>query len=315
MKFRLGYVNGPLSLPFTYCHTMTYTSFKKLDKEEAYQKLYEIIDKNLDNFFKVLKFNKDNNITFYRMSHTIVPLATLKDVKFNYTTPFKEKWKEIGEFINKNNMRVDSHPNQYCVLNSVNNQIVKNSIDIIKFNYTLFKIMGINGMIILHVGSSANGKEEGKKRFKENFLKLNKNLQKIITLENDDKVYNVSDVLSLCEELNIPMTLDYHHYLCNNEKEKLKALLPRIIKTWKNTSFNPKMHFSSPKSKKDFRSHSDFIDYKSFLRFISILKPFNEDIDIMLECKAKEDALFSLSRGLSYTENIIKINTSTFIIK
>lgn len=315
MKFRLGFVNGPFSLPFTYCHTITYTSFKKLDKKEAYKKLEKIVKENLNNFEKILKFNKQNNINFYRMSPTIVPLATLEDVKFDYETSFKKKWEKLGEYINKNNMRVDIHPSQYCILNSTNEKVVENTIKELEYNYSLFKAMNINGMIILHIGSSMGGKEESIKRFKENFKKLKPEIKEIITLENDDKIYNIIDTLNLCEQLNIPMTLDYHHYLCNKNDEKLKDYLPRIINTWKNNKFNPKMHFSSPKSKKDFRSHSDFIDYKAFIKFIEVLKPYETDIDIMLECKAKEEALFRLSRALKYTDNIKYINTSTFKTK
>jgi len=315
MKFRLGYVNGPFSLPFTYCHTMTYTSFKKLNKEEANKKLEQIVKENLNNFEKILKFNKQNNITFYRMSPTIVPLATHKDVNFDYTNPFKKKWEKLGEYINKNNMRVDIHPSQYCVLNSTNKMIVENTIKELEYNYNLFKLMNIKGMIILHIGSSTNGKDESIKRFKENFNKLKPEIKEIITLENDDKTYNIIDTLNLSEELNIPMTLDYHHYLCNKNQEKIKDYLQRIVNTWKSKKFNPKMHFSSPKNKKNFRSHSDFIDYKLFLKFIEILKPFETDIDIMLECKAKEEALFRLSRQLKYTKEIKYINTSNFKTK
>jgi len=315
MKFRLGYVNGPFSLPFTYCHTLTYTNFKKMKKEEAYKKLENIIKENLNNLEKVLKFNKNNNISFYRISPTIIPLATLDDVTFDYITPFKKKWKKIGEYITKNNMRIDIHLNQYCILNSMNKEVINNCIKELEYNYSIFKLMGINGMIILHIGSSTNGKEESINRFKENFSKLKPEIKKIITLENDDKIYNIIDTLTLCEELNIPMTLDYHHYLCNNNKEKLKDYLPRIIKTWKNNQFNPKMHFSSPKNKKEKRSHSDFIEYKQFINFINKIKDFNQDIDIMLECKAKEEALFRLSRQLKYTKNIKHINKSTFKTK
>ena len=43
----------------------------------------------------------------------------------------------------------------------------------------------------------------------------------MILLENDDRVFNVKDTLKLCEDLNIPMVLDFHHYKCNNEKENI----------------------------------------------------------------------------------------------
>ena len=136
----------------------------------------------------------------------------------------------------------------------------------------------------------------------------------ILTLYDEIIVYNITDVLQICEELNIPMVLDYHHYLCNNNKEKLQDYIPRIINTWKYTKLPPKIHFSSPKSKKDFRSHSVFIDYKSFVKMLNIFKKYTSSLDIMLECKGKDEALFLLSKKLTYTENIKFINNSTFEI-
>ena len=65
------------------------------------------------------------------------------------------------------------------------------------------------------------------------------------------KHYVVNMVLYICETLKIPMVLDYHHYLCNNENEKIEDYLPRILNKWKKEKLNPKMHFSSPKNKKE----------------------------------------------------------------
>ncbi|MDO4369149.1 MAG: UV DNA damage repair endonuclease UvsE [bacterium] len=314
MKIRLGYVDGPISFPNDKFKTMTYTKYKLQNEEISLNELDNILDNNLKVFKKILKFNKKYNITFYRMSHTLVPLATKEEVDFDYIEKYKEKWLEIGNYIKKNNMRVDSHPNQYCVLNSANEKIVSTSIDIINFNYLLFKAMDINGQIILHIGTGKDSKEEALERFKYNFNKLDSEAKKIIILENDDKTYTAFETLLLCEELGIPMVLDYHHYLCNKgRKENIKKLLPRIMKTWDGTDLNPKMHFSSPKDKKNFRSHSDYINYNSFIRFLNILKEEDKDIDIMLETKKKEDALLLLMRQLETNSDVKVVNNSTFI--
>ena len=131
--------------------------------------------------------------------------------------------------------------------------------------------MKINGKAILHIGGAYDNKEKSIQRFMENFKKLDKEIKKIIILENDDKIYNIKDTLYICETLGIPMVLDYHHYLCNNEKENIEDYLPRIIKTWKNEKLNPKIHFSSPKNKKEFRSHSNYINPDNFIKFINII--------------------------------------------
>ena len=316
MKFRLGYVSMSLTLDeICHFHTLTYTSYQKLGIKKGNLKLDNIINENLNTLETILKYNVHNHIYFYRISHHIIPLASHKNVKFDYIDPYKKQWLKIGNYIKENNIRIDIHPDQYCVLNSINPEVVSNSKEILKFNQKLFNTLHIPGKVILHVGSSINGKEESKQRFIEHFLSLSSSLQKMILLENDDKVYNIIDVLEICEKLKIPMVLDYHHYICNHKKEKLKDYLPRIFNTWKNTSLNPKIHFSSPKSKKEKRSHSTYIILKDFLKMIDIMKDFNQDIDIMLECKGKDEALFRLSRQLKEITYIKCVDNSTFEIE
>ena len=45
---------------------------------------------------------------------------------------------------------------------------------------------------------------------------------------------------------------------------------------------------------KDIRSHADFIDEEDFIHFINIAKEVNQDFDIMIEAKKKDDALLKL---------------------
>jgi len=171
--------------------------------------------------------------------------------------------------------------------------------------------MNIDGKAILHIGAAYNNKQKAIQNFKNNFKKLKPDIKKMIILENDDKIYNIKDTLSICEELNIPMVLDYHHYICNNENEDINDYLPKILKTWESEKLNHKMHFSSPKSPKEKRSHSEYIQSDDFIKFINILKKYNTDVDIMLECKAKDEALFRLIRELKYKSNFDFIDETT----
>lgn len=76
----------------------------------------------------------------------------------------------------------------------------------------------------------------------------------------------------------------------------------------------PKVHFSSPKSKlkKEIRSHNDYIDSCAFISFLEEMKLFTDELDIMLEAKAKDDALFRLVRELKYKTSYIVIDETTF---
>lgn len=315
MIVRLGYVSLPLSINITSSKTITYTRFKSIN--DGFNKLDSIILDNLDALYEILKYNKANNIHFYRMTSALIPLATLNDVKFDYITPYLKLYKKVGDFANKNEIRVDAHPDQFCVLNSINKEIVKNSIEILKYQKNLSNAFGFtNFKLVLHVGSSAGGKKASITRFINNFNKLEDSIKNMIILENDDKVFSVIDVLELSERLKIPMVLDYHHYICNNDNEDIEKYLHRIFNTWKGEVYPPKVHFSTPKSKKknEFRSHNDFINVDDFMTFLEIVKKYTNRLDVMIEAKAKDLALFKLVRELRYKTDYKFIDDTSFIV-
>lgn len=306
MKVRLGYacitncINDSSSSPYTYSEYL---------KDEDIDKLDRVIISNLKSLNNIIDYNIKNNIHFYRISSKIIPLATKDDVKFDYTNKYKSYYDTIGKKISDSKMRVDFHPDQFCVLNSVKSDVVSNSVKILKYHYNLLNMLNVNDKIlILHVGSSTFGKENSISRFINNFNKLPIYLRKCIAIENDDKVFNVNDVLKISKVTSIPIVLDYHHHLCN----KSDFSFVDIFNSWGNSRV--KMHFSSPKNKRDYRSHSEYINGDDFINFIEILKKYDRDIDIMLEAKGKDDSLFRLVRYIKYKTDYEFIDDTTFLV-
>ena len=313
MKIRLGYVSISKALDITTSTTITFTNFIK--ENRPYDKLTRIINTNLDNLEKILTYNIKNNLHFYRLTSKLIPLATHKEVNFDYLKPFKSRFKKLGNMINKNNLRVDTHPDQFCVLNSTNKEVVENSIDILKYHYKILDALNIkNKVIIIHVGGNSKKKKKSISRFINNFNKLPIYLKKSIVIENDDKIFNLEDVLFISKKTNIPVVLDYHHFLCNRTEKNIEELIEDVFKTWKNN--RPKIHFSSPKSKlkKEFRSHHDYINSDTFIDFIEKIKFIKKDFDVMIEAKAKDDALYRLTREIKYKTNYKFIDESTFMV-
>ena len=311
MKIRLGYVALPVTLNITASKTITLTNYKKLGKKKGEEKREKIFLENLDNLLEILKYNLKNNIHFYRMTTHLVPLLTYKDSYDNILIKHKDKMLEIANFIKNNNMRVDIHPDQFNVLNSNNPSVVEATINNLNYYNNLMNKLKLNTNIILHIGSSQDGKKESMNRFVKSFNKLNKSVKSKLAIENDDKVFNIRNVLSLAKKINIPVVLDYHHFLVNRNNEKIEDYITDIFNTWKTT---PKIHFSSPKNKKEKRSHHDYIDSDTFIDFIERIKFCNRDFDIMIEAKKKDEALFRLVRELKYKTNYKFIDETTFIV-
>lgn len=298
MYLRFGYACITKTLEITTSHTITYTNYKKLSLEQQHKKLIEISEKNLDNLLEIIKYNIKNNIHFYRMSSNIFPLATHPEIKIDILKICEKKLKTIGQIINENKLRVDIHLDPYCVLNSTNNSVVNSSINIINFYKNMLLKMDVKTNMVLHIGSNSFGKKKSITRFINNFKKLDEESKKLIILENDDKVFNIKDTLYICKKLNIPMVLDYHHYICNNEGENINDFIEEIFNTWKNKT--PKVHISSSKNKKEYRTHHDYINITDFIKLKEIIKKTNRNVDIMIEAKEKDNALFKLTRQLKY---------------
>lgn len=314
MIIRLGYACITETLTgITTSSSYTYTNYTK---EQNKTKLDRIIKSNLTDLGKILDYNISNNIHFYRLSSKLIPLATKKEVVFNYLSKYDKYYEYLSKKIEDSRMRVDLHPDQFCVLNSTNKDVVKNSIEILKYHYNILNKLKVkNKVLVLHVGSNAFGKSNSLTRFINNYMILPKSIRDTIVVENDDKVFNIKDCLYLNEKLNVPIVLDYHHHFCNNDGINLYDYIEDIFNTWKN--INPKVHFSSPKNltKKEIRSHNDYIDSNKFIEFVENIKHLDYDIDIMIEAKKKDEALFRLIRELKYKTDYKFIDDTTFEAK
>jgi UV DNA damage endonuclease len=262
MKIRFGYVAIALNLPkVTSSSLVTYRHYSSLSEIDRINKLKKVTSSNLEDLKKILDYNIKNNIHFYRITSALVPLANHPDVKdWTYRKMFSPDFKIIGDIIKENNIRVDTHPDQYNVINSVKENVVENTKKNLMTHVDLFNDLGYElGKMVIHVGSGQGGKEKAIERFINNFREYPESIKSKIILENDDKVFNIIDVLHICNELNIPMVLDVHHYKCNNDGEDLYDHIGDIFETWDKEELPPKIHFSTPKESEFDRKHSDYI--------------------------------------------------------
>lgn len=297
MRIRLGYVAIALKLPkVTSSSTVTYSRYSKIiSNDDKLKKLKEVTLSNLDDLQKILEYNIENNIHFYRITSNLVPLATHPDVNWDYRKYFKRDFEYIGKIIKDSNMRVDTHPDQFNVINSVNEKVVKDTLRNLYFHINFFEDINYEeGKMVIHIGGGQGGKEEAINRFIENFNMFPQNITNRLILENDDKLFTAKEVLYICNKLSVPMVLDVHHHICNNNGENIKDLIEDIFNTWNNDKLPPKIHFSSPKDGEKDRKHADYINPYDFINFVESTKSLNRDYDVMIEAKQKDLALYKL---------------------
>ncbi|MTI81803.1 MAG: UV DNA damage repair endonuclease UvsE [Firmicutes bacterium] len=312
MIIRFGYVAMSMMMEdASPSKTVTYTSYKKLaekDPEVALNKVRRVSRENLHNCLRLLRHNKAHGVKVFRFSSKIIPLATHPDLKgWDYIKELYPQLKELGDFIKENEIRVTFHPDHFTVLNTPDEEVFRKSLIDLVHHARIFNAMKLDyhSKLVIHVGGGYKDKISSLERFVENWAKVPKGLQHRITLENDDKTYTASEVLYLCNKLQLPMVLDIHHFRCNHdEDEKMAEIIPEFINTWKNTELPPKIHVSSPKNEKDLKSHHEFIDPDDLYPFLKLMRKHNVNFDVMVEAKQKDKAMFQLVKDLERYPNI-----------
>ena len=317
MKIRLGYVAIALNLDkVTSSSTLTYSRYEKINSDsERINKLKEITSSNISALEKILRYNIENDIHFYRITSNLIPLATHPDVMWDYRKYFDKDFKYIGKIIKNSNMRVDAHPDQFNVINSDRESVVENTIKTLNMQVDLFEAMdNEEGKLVIHIGGAKGGKEVAINRFIENLGKFPSRIKERLILENDDKTFSVKDVLYISKVTNLPMVLDVHHHNCKNEGENISEFIGDVFDTWNQENIVPKIHFSTPREFINDRKHADYIDAKDFFDFIMLAKDYsNRDFDVMIEAKKKDIALFKLIDDLKILDKNIKFIDKTTI--
>jgi len=254
----------------------------------------ELIILNLKDTLKVLDWNLKNKIYIYRMSSDSFPW--MSEYEFKNLPNFKvisNLLKLIGDKIKLNCIRVSYHPGPFNVLASENISVISKTISELNKHAELMDLMGLDQNtfypINIHINSTKPTREEASKRFCDQFQNLSDSCKKRLTIENDDSPnqYSVKFLYNnVYKIIGIPIVVDSLHYKCHSDNMEWEDTLRLGISTWK---VKPIVHHSSstklhedPKSK--LISHADFL-YEKF-------ESFDIEVDIELECKQKDLALF-----------------------
>lgn len=266
------------------------------------ERLRSLIKNNLSGLKEILVWNDFHNIYLYRISSVIIPFASHPVNKIEWWNEFKKQFDEIGRLIKNTRMRVSMHPGQFVNINSTNPEIVKLSFKDLEWHARFLDTLGVDttNRLIIHVGGVYGNKPEAMRRFVDEYKNLPENIRSRLSLENDDKSYNVWDVLNISEQTGIPVIFDYLHHQINNagtkRDEDIEGILKLCFSTWNKETGIPKIHYSSQKPGARPGSHADSINMDEFVEFY--FKFINLNFDIMLETKDKEKSVLEAFRRL-----------------
>jgi UV DNA damage endonuclease len=268
--------------------------------------MIETIRNNLECLKRILEFNKEKGLLFFRISSDLVPFASHPVCKFNWQDFFKGDFKKVGNYIKKNNFRISMHPDQFIVLNSNKEKVVERSVKELEYHCDVLDLMGLNktAKIQLHVGGVYGNKEKAMERFVQNYKKLNQSLKDRLAIENDDRSYSLSDCLRVNQMIGISVIFDTFHHECLNNGETIREGIIFSQKTWKKDDGILMVDYSSQEDGERKGKHTESIDETLFKKFL--IENKDQDFDIMLEIKDKEKS------ALKAVKVIREININKF---
>jgi len=267
---------------------------KKTFMQKGIEYAGELALKNVLDLEEIIHWNIKNDIFLYRMSSDVFPWASEYSIEsLPQYLDIKYVLQMIGETATKHGVRIGCHPGPFNVLCSPNPQVVQNTFKDLETHAQIFDMMGLSqtpyNKINIHCNGTYGDKIASMQRFCDNFDKLSDSVKSRLTVENDDKasMYTVKDLMYIHEKIGIPIVFDYHHHSIHNEGMSERDALAIAVETW--GDIKPVVHYSSSKQKetgnpKDKpQAHADYI--------LEEINTYGFDVDIMLECKAKELAL------------------------
>lgn len=252
----------------------------------------------------MVRWNDRYNIKFMRLSSEMFPFASHMEYGYKLAPFASEVLAEVGGVIAELGHRVTTHPGQFTQLGSPRKAVVDAAIRDLDYHDEMLSLLKLPGqqdkdaVMILHMGGVFGDKQATLDRFRENYAKLSESVKRRLVLENDDVSWSVHDLLPICHELNIPFVLDYHHHNIVFDDTKLRegtldimSLYDEIASTWRRKGITQKMHYSEPTpsaiTPRQRRKHA---------ARVMTLPPCHPQMDLMIEAKDKEQAVFELMR-------------------
>ena len=259
-------------------------------KSYTESRVKQTVKNNLGCLRRILQFNLEHKLFFFRISSDLVPFASHPINRFNWQEYFQEEFEEIGQFINKNKMRISMHPDQFTLINSIKDEIFERSKKELQYHAQILDLMKLDtsAKIQIHIGGAYGDKEKSLERFVTRFNELDGSIVRRLVIENDDKLFDLKNCLDINAQIQIPILFDvFHHKLNNSEKQTMEESFKLTAKTWNEKRDGiPMVDYSSQEPGGLPRQHSEAIKLEEFELLLKQTEPF--DFDIMLEIKDKE---------------------------
>jgi len=260
---------------------------KRTYEQKGIQYASQLALQNVQSLVKVLDWNLRHGISVFRVTSELFPWASQYKIK---NLPDFRAIRQCLEQAGSKGIRITMHPDHFNKL-AGSGWTLENTFANLELHSEIMDLMQLEvtrwHKINIHVGGAYGDKTDTLKRFAENYGKLSVNLQKRLTVENDDKkgLFTTADLLPLHELTGISIVFDYFHHKLNPGDQTEEEAFNLAFDTW---NVKPVFHYSSSRkenedSKAKKEAHADYIYER--------INTYGKEIDLVVEAKMKELAI------------------------
>lgn len=269
----------------------------------TWDRLRETVAGNLACLERILRWNAERGLLFFRITSDLVPLASHPANRYPWDEFFAPDFARIGAFIRAAGMRISMHPGQYTLLNSPRPEVVAAARADLAYHARVLDLLGLDrtAKIQIHIGGLYGDKSAALARFIREVEGLDPAVRARLVVENDERLFNLDDCLAVSRETGLPVLLDVFHREVYPDGRTLSEALAAAAATWGPQDGPPMVDYSSPLPGGRPGSHAHTLDEAHFRRFLEESRP--HDFDLMLEVKDKERSALRALEILNTTKD------------
>lgn len=280
--------------------TTTATALKRLERAAQLTRVTQLCLENARSLLAALDEVHRLGIGAFRVSSPLFPLYTHPEVGYQLdelprAAEIRATLAEVKARKEKYRLRLSLHPDQFTLLSSPRPEVTAASLQELAYQALLAELIGAD-VINIHAGGAYGDKASALLRLEEQLAVLPEPVRTRLTLENDDQIYTVADLLPVCEKFSVPLVYDVHHHRCNPDGLTIGAATAACLQSWRQVNREAYFHISSAKHgwEKKPKPHADFIDHRDFpAEWLAL------DATVDVEAKAKEVAVLTLKQELA----------------
>ena len=266
---------------------------------------------NSMDLIKHVAWNNAHGIKVFRITSCMFPWHSEYDLtELPDYEAIKSNLEIAGKMAMESNQRLSTHPGQFNVLTSEREEVVLNAVDELDKHGILFDLMGLPrspaAKINIHIGGAYGDRQSAMDRWCKNYERLSDSAKSRLTVENDDRASLYSTKMlydNIVSRTGTPIVFDSHHFACGPQDSSYEEAFLMAVDSWP-VGVRPQCHHSNSRKKyedptvKDC-AHSDWY-----------YEPFDDcgfSVDVVLECKKKEIALFKYLKDFVHTTNMAMV--------